>query len=226
MSSIYRVFFISFLVLLSTQSIFAGRYYDSATGRWLSVDPKSDKYPGWSPYNYCLNNPLINVDPDGREVKIYSRWSGPGHRHLFIIVQNKNTGIFTSRSLMPAGGPLEGLITALPFVKGSGTPEIRTDMESELDAVKRQQAGEKDVDAHMEMLVSPPSGMSEEEYDKVVLDAADKYPVEDRPYDADDGPNSNTYVDDVIESTGVKLPQFNNATQQKWSDEQKKKKEN
>ena len=41
------------------------RYYDSDLGRWLQVDPLADKYPGWSPYNYCVNNPLIVVDPDG-----------------------------------------------------------------------------------------------------------------------------------------------------------------
>ena len=34
---------------------------------WLSVDPMSDKYPSMSPYNYCANNPVILVDPDGRE---------------------------------------------------------------------------------------------------------------------------------------------------------------
>ena len=31
---------------------FGARYYDSWSGRWMSVDPLSNKYPGWSPYNY------------------------------------------------------------------------------------------------------------------------------------------------------------------------------
>ncbi len=38
-------------------------------GRWTSVDPLADQYPAYSPYNYVLNNPLSNVDPDGREVR-------------------------------------------------------------------------------------------------------------------------------------------------------------
>jgi RHS repeat-associated protein len=45
---------------------FGARYYDSKLSVWLSVDPMSDKYPNMSPYNYCANNPVILVDPDGR----------------------------------------------------------------------------------------------------------------------------------------------------------------
>ncbi|MCF8355226.1 MAG: hypothetical protein K9H48_12315 [Melioribacteraceae bacterium] len=46
---------------------FGAWYYDSDIGRWLSVDPLSDKYPGWSPYNYVGNNPLIRIDLFGMD---------------------------------------------------------------------------------------------------------------------------------------------------------------
>ena len=34
---------------------------------WRTVDPLAEKYPGVSPYVYCLNNPINSIDPDGRE---------------------------------------------------------------------------------------------------------------------------------------------------------------
>lgn len=37
----------------------------SALSIWLSVDPMSDKYPGLSPYTYCVNNQVRVIDPDG-----------------------------------------------------------------------------------------------------------------------------------------------------------------
>jgi RHS repeat-associated protein len=48
---------------------YGARYYWSEllTG-WLSVDPMADKYPSMSPYNYCVWNPVMLVDPDGREI--------------------------------------------------------------------------------------------------------------------------------------------------------------
>ena len=47
---------------------YGARYYWSEllTG-WLSVDPMADKYPGISPYNYCVWNPVRLVDLDGYE---------------------------------------------------------------------------------------------------------------------------------------------------------------
>lgn len=41
------------------------RPYDPFTGRFISVDPKWEKYPSLTPYQYCANNPLKYVDPDG-----------------------------------------------------------------------------------------------------------------------------------------------------------------
>ena len=35
------------------------------TSIWLPVDPMADMYPGWSPYNYCMQNPVNMVDPTG-----------------------------------------------------------------------------------------------------------------------------------------------------------------
>ena len=46
---------------------YGARYYDSDISQWLSIDPMADKYPSLSPYNYCADNPVILVDPDGRD---------------------------------------------------------------------------------------------------------------------------------------------------------------
>ena len=48
-------------------SYFGSRYYSSDLSIWLSVDPMSDKYPSFSPYVYCANNPIKLVDPNGEE---------------------------------------------------------------------------------------------------------------------------------------------------------------
>lgn len=35
-------------------------------GRWISMDPLSEEFTSWSPYNMCFDNPMKFVDPDGR----------------------------------------------------------------------------------------------------------------------------------------------------------------
>jgi RHS repeat-associated protein len=46
---------------------FEFRNYDARLGRWWGIDPLWQKYPSLSPYAYCANNPIIYIDPNGRE---------------------------------------------------------------------------------------------------------------------------------------------------------------
>jgi RHS repeat-associated protein len=47
---------------------YGARMYDNQIARWMAPDPMAGKYESWSPYVYCLNDPIIFVDPDGRTV--------------------------------------------------------------------------------------------------------------------------------------------------------------
>ena len=43
----------------------SARYYDHVLGRFHQMDPLAEKYYAWSPYAYCMGNPVNSVDPDG-----------------------------------------------------------------------------------------------------------------------------------------------------------------
>ena len=44
------------------------RIYDPRVGRFLSVDPITDKYPALTPYQFASNTPLWGIDQDGLEL--------------------------------------------------------------------------------------------------------------------------------------------------------------
>lgn len=73
---------------------FGARYYDSELARWTTIDPLADKYPGWSPYNYTLNNPLRFIDPDGTEIWIITHRNSNGDATEYV--QYRDGQLFNS----------------------------------------------------------------------------------------------------------------------------------
>ncbi|GIV35517.1 MAG: hypothetical protein KatS3mg031_3052 [Chitinophagales bacterium] len=52
---------------LGNSYYFGSRIFDTQLGRWLSVDVLQARYPGYSLYHYGYCNPIIVLDPNGKE---------------------------------------------------------------------------------------------------------------------------------------------------------------
>ena len=66
---------------------FGVRKYDDEIGRFTSPDPLWEKYRAWSPYVYAANNPILYVDPDGRDIII--TWEVDGKTQTMIYSYQK-----------------------------------------------------------------------------------------------------------------------------------------
>jgi len=49
---------------------------DSKSGSFTTMDPLAEKYYSWSPYAYCMGNPVRNVDPTGMASSPYYNSDG------------------------------------------------------------------------------------------------------------------------------------------------------
>lgn len=109
---------------------FGGRYYQSQTGRFTTVDPYLDVQKAlvdpqqWNRYTYVRNNPLRYVDPDGRAIE--TLWDafniGLGFTSL---VDNLRQGNYGSAAIDAGGLLLDAGAAAVPFLPGGVATAIK-----------------------------------------------------------------------------------------------------
>jgi RHS repeat-associated protein len=190
---------------------FGARYYSGAEGRFTSPDPKAssarlENPQRWNRYTYALNNPIIYIDPDGKEVKVYTEQLGTANlgggirgfigslyrpRHTFMRVTTPTEDV-----TLELGGPT-------PKTAPYGNP-IKKHVEPGYNAYKDN--GRKNVE---EASVKRPDGVGPNDYsfENNILEAFDETTINLPVYNGY-GPNSNGFIQYLIESSGgqVALP--------------------
>jgi RHS repeat-associated protein len=87
------------------------RYYNPGWGRFLSPDPEMDiglalkKPQTWNRYSYAANNPVVNVDPNGRAIKRYE---------TVALIAGAAAGVLEQVAMLPGQ---EGTGTVASFLR-------------------------------------------------------------------------------------------------------------
>lgn len=75
------------VALLKSDSVFNITNDNSTSSRWYSIDPLAAKYANVSPYTFADNNPILKVDPDGRDWIISTTKNKDGKLHYNVTLK-------------------------------------------------------------------------------------------------------------------------------------------
>lgn len=150
------------------------RMYDAAKVAWDRVDSQYNEYYPYSPYIYSMNNPINALDTDGRKVYVFARnlienkYLNVNVIHTFVVVKTSS-----GKTYRFAYGPQDSGFWTM--VSGH-SPLVRCDYYDDESAVfsyfekKQKTDGLKKV-----MEVNTPTGMTSDEFDKAVINAASEF---------------------------------------------------
>ena len=103
---------------------YGARHYDATLGRWFVEDPLAEKYYAWSPYNYCINDPVKLIDPNGKTPDTV--WD------VFNVIlgtksfsDNVSVGNYGAAAVDGIGVVLDAVAALLPFVPGGVSSSIK-----------------------------------------------------------------------------------------------------
>jgi RHS repeat-associated protein len=106
---------------------YGARYLNNDLSIFLSTDPMSDKYPHLSSYNYCANNPVMLIDPDGRDVVV----TGEAADKSVEQMQTKNLKIDRdSKSGLLSYKGIAKTKTEKMMVEAMDNPDVKVSMEA------------------------------------------------------------------------------------------------
>jgi uncharacterized protein RhaS with RHS repeats len=152
------------------------RFQSPWHARFLEVDPADDSDvmlpQSWNRYSYVRNSPLLGIDPDGRAVYLVHRdvLQGPVGRHAYVAV---SPSAESATDLAARVGANSHLFTV------GGAPDVGTRDDGLSDSMLTKSInGSSDQPlqgAPQVFIVRPKEGLTDGEFEKAVVSAADNY---------------------------------------------------